>query len=39
MYDQVQVSADDIAETIAFVVTRPRHFAINEILMRPADQA
>jgi NADP-dependent 3-hydroxy acid dehydrogenase YdfG len=30
--------ADDIAQTIAFVVTRPRHVAINEVLIRPTEQ-
>ncbi|WP_344230522.1 SDR family oxidoreductase, partial [Microbacterium binotii] len=38
-YDQVQVTAKDIAEVIAFAVTRPQHFVLNEILMRPATQA
>lgn len=37
-YDAVQVTADDVAEVIAFAVTRPRHFAINEVLVRPANQ-
>ena len=39
MYSSVEVTPDDIAEVIVFAVTRPRHFALNEILMRPADQA
>jgi NADP-dependent 3-hydroxy acid dehydrogenase YdfG len=30
--------AHDIAQTIAFVVTRPRHVAINEVLIRPTEQ-
>jgi len=30
--------ATDIAETIAFVITRPRHMSINEVLVRPTDQ-
>ncbi|HET6954289.1 MAG TPA: SDR family NAD(P)-dependent oxidoreductase [Acidimicrobiales bacterium] len=30
--------AEDIAETIAFVVTRPRHMAVNEVLVRPTGQ-
>lgn len=38
LYDTVQVTAEDVAEVIAFAVTRPRHFAINEILVRPANQ-
>jgi NADP-dependent 3-hydroxy acid dehydrogenase YdfG len=28
----------DIADAIAYVVTRPRHVAINEVLIRPTDQ-
>jgi len=30
--------ADDIADAITFVVTRPRRMAINEILVRPTEQ-
>jgi len=30
--------ADDIADGIAYVVTRPRHVAINELLIRPTEQ-
>ncbi|HWF56554.1 MAG TPA: SDR family NAD(P)-dependent oxidoreductase [Solirubrobacteraceae bacterium] len=33
-----RLEAEDIAETIAFVVTRPRHVAINEVLIRPTEQ-
>jgi NADP-dependent 3-hydroxy acid dehydrogenase YdfG len=36
--DVERMSADDIAESIAFVVTRPRHVAINEVLVRPTEQ-
>jgi NADP-dependent 3-hydroxy acid dehydrogenase YdfG len=28
----------DVADAIAYIVTRPRHVAINEILVRPTDQ-
>jgi NADP-dependent 3-hydroxy acid dehydrogenase YdfG len=31
--------ASDIADTVAFIVTRPRHMAVNEILVRPTEQA
>jgi 3-hydroxy acid dehydrogenase / malonic semialdehyde reductase len=31
--------AEDIAETILFVVTRPKHVNIDDILVMPADQA
>jgi NADP-dependent 3-hydroxy acid dehydrogenase YdfG len=33
-----RLEADDIADAIAYVVTRPRHVAINEILVRPTEQ-
>jgi len=32
------LEATDIAESIAFVVTRPRRMAVNEILIRPTQQ-
>ncbi|MFJ3889836.1 SDR family NAD(P)-dependent oxidoreductase [Streptomyces sp. H23] len=28
----------DVADTIAFIVTRPRHVAVNEVLVRPTEQ-
>lgn len=37
-YAQATVTADDVAEIITFTVQRPRHLAINEILLRPATQ-
>ncbi len=37
--DQMQIlAADDIADAILYIVTRPRHVAINEILVRPTEQ-
>ncbi|MGN6384486.1 MAG: SDR family NAD(P)-dependent oxidoreductase [Dyella sp.] len=33
-----QLQSRDVAEVIAFCVTRPPHVNINEILMRPTDQ-
>jgi NADP-dependent 3-hydroxy acid dehydrogenase YdfG len=33
-----RLEADDIADTISYIVTRPRHMAINEILVRPTEQ-
>jgi NADP-dependent 3-hydroxy acid dehydrogenase YdfG len=33
-----RLQADDIARTIAFVVTSPRHMAVNEVLIRPTRQ-
>jgi NADP-dependent 3-hydroxy acid dehydrogenase YdfG len=38
LYDQAEVTAEDVAEVIAFVVTRPRRLAIHEVLLRPAGQ-
>ncbi len=32
------LGAEDIADAIAYVVTRPRHVAINEVLVRPTQQ-
>ncbi len=32
------LQAADIADAIAYVVTRPRHVAINEMLVRPTEQ-
>jgi NADP-dependent 3-hydroxy acid dehydrogenase YdfG len=33
-----RLEADDIAEAITYVVTRPRRVAVNEVLIRPTDQ-
>ena len=38
LYDQAEVTADDVAQVITFVVTRPRRLAIHEVLLRPAGQ-
>ena len=38
LYSQVEVTAEDIAEVIAFAVGRPRRLAIHEVLLRPAGQ-
>ncbi|HVX33358.1 MAG TPA: SDR family NAD(P)-dependent oxidoreductase [Solirubrobacterales bacterium] len=32
------LASEDIADAIAYIVTRPRHVAINEILVRPTEQ-
>jgi NADP-dependent 3-hydroxy acid dehydrogenase YdfG len=37
--DIERLSADDIADAIEYIVTRPRNVAINEILIRPTEQA
>ena len=36
--DVERLQAPDIADAITYIVTRPRHVAINEILIRPTDQ-
>jgi len=33
-----RLQAEDIAGTVGFIVTRPRHMAINEVLVRPTEQ-
>jgi NADP-dependent 3-hydroxy acid dehydrogenase YdfG len=32
------LDATDIADAVAYIVTRPRHVAVNEILVRPTEQ-
>jgi NADP-dependent 3-hydroxy acid dehydrogenase YdfG len=34
-----RLQADDIADAILYIVTRPRHVAVNELLIRPTEQA
>jgi NADP-dependent 3-hydroxy acid dehydrogenase YdfG len=36
--DMERLEAQDIADAIAYIVTRPRHVAVNEILIRPPEQ-
>ena len=33
-----RMEADDIADAIAYIVTRPRRVAVNEMLIRPTEQ-
>ena len=33
-----RLEAEDIADAIGYIVTRPRHMAINEMLIRPTEQ-
>jgi NADP-dependent 3-hydroxy acid dehydrogenase YdfG len=33
-----RLHADEIADAICYIVTRPRHIAVNEILIRPTEQ-
>jgi NADP-dependent 3-hydroxy acid dehydrogenase YdfG len=40
LYTDVEaISAEDVAEVIAFAVTRPRRVSINEVLLRPSKQS
>ena len=32
------LAAEDIADAIRYIVTRPRRVAINELLVRPTEQ-
>jgi len=36
--DIERLEADDIADAISYVVTRPRRVAVNEVLIRPTEQ-
>jgi NADP-dependent 3-hydroxy acid dehydrogenase YdfG len=36
--DAERLQSDDIARAVAFVVTSPRHMAVNEMLIRPTEQ-
>ncbi|MGD9736630.1 MAG: SDR family NAD(P)-dependent oxidoreductase [Solirubrobacterales bacterium] len=39
-FDDVErLASEDIADAISYVVTRERHVAVNEVLIRPTDQA
>jgi NADP-dependent 3-hydroxy acid dehydrogenase YdfG len=37
--DIERMQAEDIADAILYMVTRPRHVAVNELLIRPSEQA
>ena len=36
--DVERLQAEDIAEAVAYIVTRPRRVAVNELLIRPTEQ-
>jgi NADP-dependent 3-hydroxy acid dehydrogenase YdfG len=36
--DIERLAADDIADAVRYVVTRPRHASVNEVLIRPTEQ-
>jgi NADP-dependent 3-hydroxy acid dehydrogenase YdfG len=38
LYAGLAITADDVADVIAFAVTRPRRVTLNEILLRPTNQ-
>jgi NADP-dependent 3-hydroxy acid dehydrogenase YdfG len=33
-----RMEAEDIADAVTYIVTRPRHVAVNEMLIRPTEQ-
>jgi NADP-dependent 3-hydroxy acid dehydrogenase YdfG len=33
-----RMEAGDIADVITYIVTRPRHVSVNEMLIRPTEQ-
>jgi NADP-dependent 3-hydroxy acid dehydrogenase YdfG len=33
-----RIDASDIADAVSYIVTRPRHVAVNEMLIRPTEQ-
>ena len=39
LYDELAITAEDIAEVIAFAVSRPQRVTLNEILIRPTAQS
>src|SRR5579863_3185146 len=39
MYEATAIAPQDIAEIVAFAVSRPRNVSVNEILVRPTAQA
>jgi NADP-dependent 3-hydroxy acid dehydrogenase YdfG len=36
--DIERLEAEDIADAVSYIVTRPRHVAVNELLIRPTEQ-
>src|SRR6476646_8448322 len=36
--DMQMLEADDVADAIAYAVTRPAHVSLNEVLIRPTEQ-
>jgi NADP-dependent 3-hydroxy acid dehydrogenase YdfG len=38
MGEMEMLQAEDISDAVSYIVTRPRHVAVNEILVRPTEQ-
>jgi NADP-dependent 3-hydroxy acid dehydrogenase YdfG len=38
LYEQLAITSDDVADVIAFAVTRPRRMTLNEVMLRPTNQ-
>ena len=36
--DSEKLRAEDIADAVVYIVTRPRHMSVNEVLIRPTEQ-
>ena len=36
--DMERLQSDDIADAVSWIVTRPRHVAVNQLLVRPTEQ-
>ena len=36
--DRTGVTSEDVAETIAFMLTRPRHVTLRDVVILPTDQ-
>jgi NADP-dependent 3-hydroxy acid dehydrogenase YdfG len=36
--DVERLQSQDIADTVGYIVTRPRHVAVAELLVRPTEQ-
>jgi NADP-dependent 3-hydroxy acid dehydrogenase YdfG len=37
--DMERLQSEDIADAISYIITRPRHMAVNELLVRPTEQS
>jgi NADP-dependent 3-hydroxy acid dehydrogenase YdfG len=39
IYKKASITAEDVAEVVAFAVGRPRRMTLNEVLIRPTAEA